>query len=71
MDGAAGSELAEGLLLHPDAVIHGEQLRDEFVVDEEHREGPVKLLGSLAAPAESRNVLTRDNAALDHFPLPR
>jgi hypothetical protein len=47
MDGAAGGELAEGLLLHPDAVIHGEQLRDEFVVDEEHREGSSEACGGL------------------------
>jgi hypothetical protein len=72
MDGAAGGELAEGLLLHSDAIIHGEQLRDEVVVNEKHRQGPVKLVGgSLAVPAGSRNVLTRDNGSLDHFPLPR
>src|SRR5205085_6583433 len=36
MDRAAAGQLAECLLLHADAVVHGEQLRDELIVDDEH-----------------------------------
>ena len=36
MDRAARRQLQERRLLHADAVVHGEQLGDEFVVDDEH-----------------------------------
>jgi hypothetical protein len=39
VDGTAGRDFLERLLLDPDAISHGQKLRDFVVVDDEHRSG--------------------------------
>src|SRR5262249_39636723 len=70
VDGAAGGELAKRLLLHANAVVHGEELRDEFIIDDEHGWFPMVVLWLLATGAGARNSMPRQRTLLTSRRLP-